>query len=376
MDEKLKALWDKYAHDPQFMTYDMGMVGIHPMIHSDVPSFLEMPIAWKKSELEGADAVILGCPYEGNRFQEMGWIESNGPYDDEPKPDAFSARWGASKAPDYVRRHSRRYSLSATGNYYPENDIRVMDHLKMLDYRNVDVDRWDVDVTAERTIEKVSDIVQAGAVPLVLGGDDILPYPVMRGISDNTKGNTGVIFFDSHHDNAYGGDLPYPYTNMGRLNEGNALYKVFDTCKVDPKNLVFIGIKGTVFNTPLTTKLWAEAGATVFTVDDDREQGMESVIARAMEIASKDTDGIYLHIDVDAMEPATFPAQKYCDPFGLTAWQVKDAINAVVQQTNLLAFSTAGTSPDYDYYGAGGLTACRFYMDVLKRLAIRKRDNK
>ena len=45
MDETLKVLWDKYAHDPQFMTYDMGMVGIHPMIHSDVPSFLEMPIA-------------------------------------------------------------------------------------------------------------------------------------------------------------------------------------------------------------------------------------------------------------------------------------------------------------------------------------------
>jgi agmatinase len=372
MDEKLKEYWMSVGTQPEFNVYDpMGGL-LRPRIHDDVPSFMETPIAWKSKDLEGVDAAFLGIPWEGPiHLAPLMWASCGGRPAD---PDAFEGRSGAYDAPDYIREHSTPYSIAISGGFYPEvaPDFRLVDHLMLMDYRNVEFDRWDVEDMTERAIEKVGEIVKAGAVPLIFGGDHSIPYPVVRGISDNSKGKIGIIMFDSHYDNSYGGEFPPPLSELGRLNAGNAFYKIFDTCQAEPENMVVIGIKGGAYNTPLMDELSKKLGMTIFTNEDVETMGITNVVKKSIEAATKDTDRVYVSLDVDCIDPVSFPAQKYPDPFGVPARDVRKALAMISRETNLAGFDMVCMGPAYDVQDLSGLTAVRLYLELLKGLAIRK----
>ncbi len=101
--------------------------------------------------------------------------------------------------------------------------------------------------------------------------------------------------------------------------------------------------------------------------------GMRDVIHQAIGIASDGTDRVYVSLDADSMDPVTFPAQKYPEPFGLSANDVKAALEVVSKETKLAGFDFVCIGPIYDHNGVGALTACKLYLEVLKGLAIRKR---
>ncbi|MBW2369398.1 MAG: arginase family protein [Deltaproteobacteria bacterium] len=376
MDPKLKEEWKQICMDPEYHSYEKCAPLVRPRIHDDVPSFMEVPIAWKAEHLEGADVVFLGFPWEGVVYETASSFVSCSPRQVNPDVD-HEGRRGAYDAPNHIRKYSTEYSLGTSGGFYPEiaPDFRLADHLMLMDYRDVEVDYWDVEISTERAIEKVGDIVKAGAVPFVFGGDHSTPYPIVRGISDNSEGKIALILFDGHYDNAYGGEFPHPDKDMGRLNAGNAFYKILDTCQVEPEDWVTIGIKGGGYNTPLMAELAKKMGNTVFTIGDVEEMGMVEVMKRTLEIVSKRADKVYVSLDFDSIDPLTLPAQKYFEPFGLHARDVKKALSMISQNTNLAGFDSVCMGPAYDLKGLGGRVAARLYVELLKGIAVSKWKN-
>ncbi len=61
MDEKLRKAWSEMNDTP----YDVVSGMVRPRIHSDVPSFIDVPVAWEAADLEGLDAAFVGLPFEG-----------------------------------------------------------------------------------------------------------------------------------------------------------------------------------------------------------------------------------------------------------------------------------------------------------------------
>jgi arginase family enzyme len=120
-------------------------------------------------------------------------------------------------------------------------------------------------------------------------------------------------------------------------------------------------------------ELCDKLGITVFSRGDVETMGMMEVVQQAIGIASEGTERIYVSLDADSMDPVTFPAQKYPEPFGLDARDVKDALGLLSRETNLAGFDIVCIGPIYDHNGVGGLTACKLYLEVLKGLALRKR---
>ena len=55
--------------------------------------------------------------------------------------------------------------------------------------------------------------------------------------------------------------------------------------------------------------------------DIDRN-GIEAVIDAALERACDGTDGVYVLLDIDLVDPVYCPAQKYPEPGGLTSKQI------------------------------------------------------
>lgn len=363
MDEHIRQLWLKAEMQPEFHIAG-NPAGEHykPRLYDDVPSFMEAPIAYNPEDLEGADVAFMGYPYEGGQQISSTTFATTGKR--PPDPDAVIERSGAYKAPAYIRKYSIHYSLAISGGFYPEEveDFRLLDYLRIVDYGDVEEKVWDAEETCRRGIEKVSEIVEAGAIPLVFGGDHSTPYPIVKGISDSSEGKIGVINFDSHYDIGL----------SGRLNAGNAFGKIMEDCQSSPENLVIIGIKGGAYNTPLMHQLTKDIGATVFTITDVERLGIKEVVNRAMEAAGRGTDKIYVTVDTDVLDPVSFPAMKYPDAFGMTAWQIRDALRILSRETNLCGVDLVCMGPDYDHKGVGAFIACRFFIEVLKGLAVRK----
>lgn len=331
------------------------------IFHGDVPTFMELPLAGKPEHLEGTDAAILGFGYEG--------ITAKSPTLSAPatvsRPPTGSVYWrmGADHAPEAIRKYSLYYSIHHNRGYYPEidKDMVLLDHLTVKDYGDVEVVPEDTEETLRRAEEKISHIVNAGTLPIVLGGDHTTPIPALRAISKRIDHTMGLISFDSHFDLS---DTPECWASVQWA-------KTFELGKVRPKNFVIIGLRSNR-NTIFERYVAEELGIRFFTIDEVKETGIRQVVDEALRLATEGTDGIYLSLDIDVMEPSLVPSQKAPEIWGLTVDEMMTALR-VLSREKLLGYDVCEMTPDYDVNGMGAQFCARTVVEILAGMAIRKR---
>ncbi len=74
------------------------------ILHGNIPTFMELPLALKPDQLIGADAAVLGFGYEGVTAKSPSL--SAPPTVSRPKPGSVYWRMGADHAPDEIRKYS------------------------------------------------------------------------------------------------------------------------------------------------------------------------------------------------------------------------------------------------------------------------------
>jgi arginase family enzyme len=332
------------------------------IFQGDTPTFMELPLAEKPEDLTGVDAAILGFGYEG--------ITAKSPTLSAPptvsRPPAQSVYWrmGADNAPEAIRKYSVYYSIHHNRGYYPEidKDMVLLDHLTVKDYGDVEVVPHDTAQTLRHAEEKVSHIVGAGAVPVVLGGDHTTPIPVLRAISTKLDHPIGLVSFDSHLDLS---DTPECWGSVQWA-------KTFELGIVRPENFAIIGIRSNR-NTIFEKHVADELGIRFFTIDEVKHCGIKEVVQEAVRLAKKDTDGLYLSLDVDVMEPGLVPSQKAPEFWGMTVDEMMKALR-VLSREKLVGYDVCEMTPDYDVNGMGAQFCARTVVEILAGMAIRKRS--
>ncbi|MDQ3913163.1 MAG: arginase family protein [Actinomycetota bacterium] len=107
---------------------------------------------------------------------------------------------GTQLTPSYFRLNSLNY-----GGYLPELDLDVFEHLRLVDRGDADVFQ-DIGRTFSVVEEEIGAMVDAGCIPLVMGGNaGPITYPVLKVIAYRADGPTAVLNFDAHGDNQLGG---------------------------------------------------------------------------------------------------------------------------------------------------------------------------
>lgn len=241
------------------------------------------------------------------------------------------------------------------------------ERLRIVDYGDAPIPPADVYKATEVALAKVGDIVDAGAVPLVLGGEHSIPAMVLPAISKRRKGKTGIIWFDAHYDLHWG---PCP------LNEASALHQIFTTTQNDPKNLAIIGIQGcqNLLNWQAAA---AGIGATVFTMTEVEGLGIAAVTKRAIDVALRDCEQVYVSIDADVFAYPEFTANRYPQgPFGLSARQLRQALRQIARECRLAAVDFTCFAPPYDTQGASAATVAYLFLEVLAQQALLKPGNR
>lgn len=358
-----KKIWDdayKRAAEMAPVRPDRRMRDI---LYGDVPTFMELPHAHKPAELKDTDIAFLGMGYEG--------VKIDSPHTYLPDlaspagPDSIYYRTGADKAPEAVRRHSIHYSIHHAYGLFIEYDpdFYIFKYVRAVDAGDVAIFPGDPETSFQRCEARVSEIVAAGAVPLVSGGDHAITLPVVRAVAAAMSGRLGIIHFDSHYDLCM--DPPH--------FAGSQWAQILDLPNVEVPNFCQIGMRG-LRQVPFEVEVAKSLGHPIFSIADIDHDGIQGVTDAALKHACDGTEGIYVSLDIDVLDPVYCPAQKYPEPAGLTSKQIIAALRRIGQQAKIKGFDLCCLGPQYDNrVGTGSHLAARLFVEVMAAIAWRNK---
>ena len=272
-----------------------------PMLRDGVPSSMGLPLAKEPRELRGADVAVLGIP--------VGAQASPG-----RDPNEWS-QYG--RAPADVRRFSLSY-----GGYLPEHDVDVFEHLRMVDYGDVEIKPRDPDRSLNNVARKVGDVLEHGCRLITLGG--CVPYAsygVVGTMARRQTGKVGVISLDAHGDcleslyGSRGNKELGPGTWQARMWEHNP--------NIDPRSHVEIGMRGPR-NLREMVHTYRAKGAHWYPASAIRERGIEAICEDALPHAFAATESTWLSLDMDVLDIGVLPGWGD-EPIGLSGWDVVTA---------------------------------------------------
>ena len=193
-----------------------------------------------------------------------------------------------------------------------------------------------------------SDIVGAGKIPIVIGGEHSLAPAVVRAFPKDI----GVIGIDAHLDfrDSYLND-PWSHACSAR--------RIADHVGVE--HVVYIGVRS--YSREEREDL-ERLGLTYVSVYDVHDRGIAAGVDRALKAVNRDR--IYLTIDIDGVDPAFAPAVGNPEPFGLTPLQVKKLIGILAP--HLVGMDLNEVSPAWDF-GQTALLGARFIREGIAVIA-------
>jgi agmatinase len=303
--------------------------------YAGLATFCGVPYTEDPAELTGFDVAIVGAPMD----------------------ELVCDRPGTRLGPRAIRQ------ASAGPGPHLQAGVDAFETLKVVDYGDAPVLPADP-VASHRAIERtVGEVLGAGALPLVLGGDHSIVEPEIRAVAA-AHGPVGVIHFDAHTDT--GAEC------FGvRLSHGTPFFTLVEEGLVDGRRYVQIGLRG--YWPGEEAFAWQRGhGITSIFMHDLIARGIAGVIADAVAIAG---DGpTLLTVDVDAMDPAFAPGTGTPEPGGMTSTDLLWACREVAANASLVGADVVEVLPTE--IGAADITALigsRLAHEILTGLAIRRR---
>jgi arginase len=208
---------------------------------------------------------------------------------------------------------------------------------------------------AERVAESVID----GALPIVLSGNCISSIGTLGGLA---LGRIGIIWLDAH------GDFNTPETTIGGFLDGMALAVATGRCwtslaatvpgfrPVPEKCVVLIGAR----DLDPAEKALLEASDVAQLPPEALPELAASVFDP---LASRVTD-VYLHVDLDVIDPAEGRANSYAAPGGLRVEQVVRMITEIGRRFAIRAAALTAYDPAYDGDGRVRAAAIRIARTI------------
>ncbi len=196
-------------------------------------------------------------------------------------------------------------------------------------------------------------ILEAGAVPLMFGGDDSTPIPFIAGFSSSSP--ITILQIDAHIDwreERYGESFGYSST-MRRASEQPHVWRIVQAGAR--------GLGSAREEEVIAARQW---GAHIFTSRHIHQNGLSDILANIPE----DSDCL-ITFDCDAMDTSEMPAVVHPSPGGLTYFQVTDLIAGVAAKARIAGFAMVEFVPKKDVNGAFAYTAARVAANVIGHIA-------
>jgi len=302
--------------------------------YTDLLTFAGTPYTQDAANLEGADVAIVGAPMD----------------------DLVSDRPGTRFAPRAIR------AASCPPGPQLESKVDAPAELRVVDYGDAPILPADPVRSHAAIRETVGQVLAAGAIPVILGGDHSITESDVRACAE-AHGPLGLAHFDTHTDTGaevFGAELSH----------GTIMRRLVEEGSVDPRRYVQIGLRG--YWPGEEEFAWQrEHGITSLFMHEVRELGIRDVVGRAIEAAG--TGPVFLTVDIDVLDPAFAPGTGTPEPGGMSTAELLWAVREVATRLEVVGADMVEVIPT----GVGSaditaLAADRIVREILGGIALHR----
>jgi guanidinopropionase len=302
---------------------------MHSARHSEIPTFMRAPFV---TDLSKVDIGIIGIPYDGG----------------------LTFRTGARHGPREVRNESSvMRTINVVTGMKPYELARVAD-IGDVQFRNM----FNLDEAVD-DIERFYDaIVAAGVIPLGIGGDHSVTWPILKALAKRHREPIAVIHIDAHTD-TWG-------EHMGsKFHHGAPFRLATDAGLIDPTKTVQIGIRGGQ-NVTDGLDYSRDKGMRLITIEEFEDLGWRAVAAEARRVVGDSP--VYLTFDIDGLDPAYAPGTGTPEPGGITMREAQRMLREW-GGLNYIGADMVEVSPPFDPSGFTALNGATLAFEMLCLLA-------
>ncbi len=274
-----------------------------------------------------------------------------------PTDDLVSDRPGTRFGPRAIR------SASCPPGPHLETNVDAFAELRIVDYGDAAVLPADATRTHAAIEATVGEVLDAGLIPIVLGGDHSIAEPDVRACAGR-HGPVGLVHFDTHTDTGtevFGVEVSH----------GTPMYRLVRDGHVDPKRYVQIGLRG-YWPGEREFGWQAEQGITAFFMHDVRERGIDAIVDAT--VATVGAGPVFMTVDVDVLDPAFAPGTGTPEPGGMTSSDLLRAVRTLAERLDLVGADVVEVIPTA--VGSADITALvadRIVREALTGIALRRR---
>ncbi len=256
----------------------------------------------------------------------------------------------ASEGPSALRAATWRLALF-TGNYDFDIDGPFASWRRLVgDGGDINTVRADAEGNRRRITTAVSSVVNQGAMPLLLGGDDSVAEPFVAGWRDH--GPVTVVQIDAHLDfrDEVGGESHGYSSPMRRASEMSWV-----------RRIVHVGQRGVGSARPADVQDTIEAGNVIVRARELARDGLEAVAGRLVE-----GERFVIVYDVDGTNPADIPAVRAPVAGGPGVDVLGDLFVALAARGSLEGMVVTEFEPERDPDGTSATALARLVCRVLQ----------
>ncbi|MEI7514431.1 MAG: agmatinase [Betaproteobacteria bacterium] len=336
---QLAALRAKYSgtaadmHDPLFKQVAASIFsegGTRAAPYAGIPTLLSAP----------ARAVDTVAPDFGDlQVALMG----------APMDLGASNRPGARFGPRSLRTMERIGPYNHVLQVAPVHALRVAD-VGDVPFRS----RYSLPMCIEDLVRWYGLVAQQGVLPLTVGGDHSITYPIMKALG--RSGPIGMVHIDAHCDT--GGEF-----DQTRFHHGGPFRLAVLDGVLDPTRCIQIGIRGS------SEYLWEfskDAGMTVVHAEEVQRLGMDEIVRMARTVVGEGPT--YVTFDVDGLDPAFAPGTGTPEVGGLSTREALALLRGL-KGLHVVGGDVVEVAPQYDASTNTAQAGAQMLFEILSLMA-------
>ena len=276
-------------------------------------------------DLRDVDVAVVGAPFDGGA----------------------SFRSGQRFGPQKIREMSALLRA-----FNPALDVEPFAELRVVDWGDAACSPISIEDSLATIERAVADVVGAGVLPIVLGGDHSISLAILRALAPS-HGPLGLVHFDAHPDTWE--------THFGRkYSHATPFRRAIEERLIDPSRYVQVGIRGPL---PKASDLddARALGITVLRADDVWEMGLDLALSRIHAIA---TGPVHVSLDIDVVDPAFAPGTGTPEVAGFSSREIVQLVRGLAS-VGAVAFDVVEVAPPYDHGDVTSLLAANLAYEML-----------
>ncbi len=231
--------------------------------------------------------------------------------------------------------------------------VRPFETVNCADLGDVGPNPADIMDSMDRITGFYSQVVDAGIVPLTAGGDHLSSLPILRAVAKDSP--VGMVHFDSHT------DLFHSYFGGTMYTHGTPFRRAVEEGLLDPKKVVQIGIRGTMYDEEDRDFAKAE-GIRLILIEEFHARGVEDVMVEAREIAG--SGPTYVSYDIDFVDPTFAPGTGTPEVGGPNSYQALQVCRELAG-LNIIGADMVEVSPPFDASGGTAFLGVSIMYEIL-----------